>query len=202
LAYDTSKITIPSWPLDDFEWIQSLTWSCTRGLWLHKLNLHFCKMLEISLILINHWLKWLAASLAWDIKAQTLIITTEQNQFRSENSKLPPISLSLNLDFLHTNTKNYCIFLIIIIHWSRIIICLDQLSQNSSSSCTRAWRWKFEIEADSSVFNHSFLLKASRQGQRSRSGAFERLRARIQQPSLQGDSKFIISFCCFLDIDV
>lgn len=140
--------------------------------------LHFCISLHISLIMINHWLKWLALWLARHINNRNPICNNNKRIFRCEIENSLHFYLSSILQFLHTNTKNSSRFLIIILHWSRINLCFGQLSWNSSNSSASSWRWISEIELDPSVLSWFILHKASSQGYWSRSGAVESLNTR------------------------
>jgi hypothetical protein len=152
--------------------------------------------------MISNWLKWLSVSLARNINSETLIITAITNFSDLKIQELSQFSLSSNFHFLHTNLKDSCIFLILMLHWARIIHCLEQFNQNSSRSRAFSWQWKLEIEAYSRGFIHSFLHKASKESHRRWSGAVELERSRVQKASFQGDSNFILSFCWFLDIEL
>jgi hypothetical protein len=102
-------------------------------------------LIHISLIMIKQRIMWFLVWLAGHINTQTLILTTIIENFRSKIEEFSQLSLTSNFIFLHTNTKDSCRLLILVLHWARFTICLLQLSQNSSCSCALSCWWKFEI---------------------------------------------------------
>lgn len=147
----------------------------------------FCKWFNNSLIMFSEWLKWFSVWLARNINSETLAITVITNFSDLKIQELSQFSLSSNFHFLHTNLKNYYIFLILVLHISRIIHYLVQFFKISSSSRAFSWWTDLEIEVDSRGFNRFFLHKASKEVHRSWSRAAEPVRTRVQRTPFQGD---------------